>query len=104
MFSAVRISSAELNTEWDICFVYNGATLTWINSVNNFRFFINISKTLQLTNIHYILLERSFNRASAGICCIKIHAEIAEKLQDKDRGFIFTGAPVYMKVFFTFFF
>ena len=94
--------------EWDICFIYKGATLTWINSVNNFRFFINISKTLQLTNIHYILLERSFNRASAGICCIKIHAEIAEKsqliikihaeiaekLQDKDRGFIFTGAPI----------
>ena len=35
-----------------------------------------------------------------GVCCIKIHAEMAEKSQVKDQGFILTGTRVYMKAFF----
>ena len=53
--------------------------------------------------MYYITLERSLYSASAGVYCIKIHAEMAEKSQVKDQGFIFTGATVYMKAFFTFF-
>ena len=41
-----------------ILFVYNGATVPWITSINNFRFFINILDTVLPTNMYYISLER----------------------------------------------
>ena len=51
--------------------------------------------------MYCISLEWSFCSASAGVCCIKIHAELAKKSQVKDQGFIFTGAIVYiMRSFF----
>ena len=34
------------------------------------------------------------NFGASHFCCIKIHAETAEKLQVKYRGLILTGAPV----------
>ena len=46
--------------------------------------------------MYYISLERSFSSVSTGLCCIKIHAEMAEKSQVKARGLIFTSAPVYI--------
>ena len=64
-----------------IFFVYTGALVLWIMSVNNFRFFNNISESMQLTNIYNISLERSYCSASADVCCIKIHAEMTEILQ-----------------------
>ena len=39
---------------------------------------------------------------SACFSCIKIHVEMAEKLQVKDLSFIFTDVPVHMRSFFTF--
>ena len=45
--------------------------------------------------MEYISLERSFYSTSAGVCCMKLLAEIAEKSHVEDTGFIFTGAPVY---------
>ena len=54
----------------------------------------------KLIIMYYISLERSFNSASAGNCCVKIHAEMAEKIKYQD--FIFTaGAPVYTRAFLT---
>ena len=61
-------------------FVYTGALVLWIMSVNNFQFITNISETMCPTNIYHI----SFYSASAPVCCIKIHAEIKELLQVKD--------------------
>ena len=55
-----------------IFFVYSGASVPWIISVNNFRFFTNISETILPTNIYYISLERSFSSASAHVHCIRI--------------------------------
>ena len=67
-----------------IFFVYTGAPVLWIMSVNKFRFFNNISENMQLTNIYNISLERCYCSASADVCCIKIHAEMTEILQVKD--------------------
>ena len=38
-----------------ICFVYKGASVPWIISVNNFQFFTNILETMSSTNMYYIL-------------------------------------------------
>ena len=67
-----------------IFFVYTGAPVLWIMSVNNFRFFNNISESMQLTNMYNISLERCYCSASTDVCCIKIHAEMTEILQVKD--------------------
>ena len=53
--------------------------------------------------MYYISLERSGYITSAGVCCIKIHEEMAEKSQVKYQSFIFTDPPVYMKAFFIFY-
>ena len=48
--------------------------------------------SITLDNLHtnkLVPLERSFYTTSAGVCCIKIHAEMAEKLQIKTQCFIF---------------
>ena len=64
------------------------ASVSWIISVNNFYFFSYISDTMFPTNICYISSEiSSFYSASVHFCCIKIHAEMAEKSQVKDRDF-----------------
>ena len=55
------------------------------------------------TFMYYISLKRSFYNASASLWCINIHAEIAEKLQIKDCGFIFIDAPVYMSDLYSYF-
>ena len=52
-----------------IYFVYNGASVQWITCVSNFRFFTNISKTMQATNMYYISLERLLYSTSARVCC-----------------------------------
>ena len=65
-------------------FVYTGAPVLWIMSVKNFRFFNNISESMQLTNMYNMLLERCYCSASADVCCIRIHAEMTEILQVKD--------------------
>ena len=70
-----------------ILFVYNDASVPWIISVNNFRFFTHILEIMQLTNTYYISLERSFHSASARLCCIKIQTEMDEKSQIKYLGF-----------------
>ena len=70
-----------------ILFVYNSASVPWINSVTNFRFFTNISETVLPTNMYYISLKRSFYSTSARVCCIKVHAEMNEILQVKDFSF-----------------
>ena len=57
-------------------FVYNSASVPWITCVENFRFLANISETMLPTNMYYISLERSLYSTSAGVSCIKIHAEI----------------------------
>ena len=67
------------NTDWD-CIHQRPGTM----SVNNFRFFTNISKILLSTNMYNISLERSIYSAFARVCCIKLHAEIKELLQVKD--------------------
>ena len=54
--------------------------------------------------MYYISLKRSFYSTSDSLCCIKIHAEMTEKLQVKGRGFILTGAPVIHESLFNFFF
>ena len=64
-----------------ILFVYNGASVPWITSVYNFWFCTNISETMLPINIYYISLVRSFYSASASVCCIRIHEEMAEILQ-----------------------
>ena len=56
-------------------------------SVNNFRFFTNISETMCPTNMYHISLERSFYSASAHVCCIKIHVEIKKLLQVNNWSF-----------------
>ena len=71
-----------------ILFVYNGTFVPWIMSVNNFRFFTNILKSMLAINMYYMSLERLFYSASAHVCCIKIHAEIKELLQVKDLKFL----------------
>ena len=69
-----------------IFFVYTGAPVLWIMSVNNFRFFNNISESMQLTNIYNISLERCYCSASADVYSINIniHAQMTEILQVKD--------------------
>ena len=67
-----------------IFFVYTGAPVLWIMSVKNFRFFNNISESMQLTNMYNMSLERCYYSASADVCCIKILAEMTEILQVKD--------------------
>ena len=48
-------------------------------------------------------LERYVYGISSGACCIKVHAEIAEKSQVKYRVvFIFTDARAYTIAFFKF--
>ena len=66
-----------------ISFVHNGVYVPWISSVNSFQFFTDISETMPPTNMYYISFERSFNKASSPFCCIKNHAEMVEKSQDK---------------------
>ena len=78
-----------------IFFVYNGACVSWITSVNNFRSFTYISETMLSINMYYISLERSLYSASARVCCIKIHAEIKELLQVKDEVFVVTVACAF---------
>ena len=41
------------------------------------------------------IIRKVFYRASAGVCCTKIHAEMAEKLHVKDQTFIFTDVTVH---------
>ena len=48
------------------------------NSSTCADFFSYISLTMQPTNIPHTPLERSVDRVSALICCMKIHAEMAE--------------------------
>ena len=67
-----------------IFFVYTGAPVLCIMSVKNFRFFNNISESMQLTNMYNMSLERCYCSVSADVCCIKIHAEMTEILQVKD--------------------
>ena len=74
-------------------FVYNGTSVPWIISVNNFLIFTNISENMQPTNMYYISLERSLNSASARSYCIKIHTEMAEKMQVKYRAFYIHRCP-----------
>ena len=76
-------------------FVYSGASISWITSVNNFRFFTNISETMLPINMYYISLERLLYSASAHVCCIKIHPEIKELLKVKIEVFIFTVACAF---------
>ena len=82
-----------------IFFVYTGAPVLWIMSVNNFRFFNNISESMQLTNIYNISLERCYCSASADVCCIKIHAEMTEILQVKDWSFYIQCCSCFSKPF-----
>ena len=64
----------------EFLFVYNGVSVPWITSVNNFLFFTYISGTMLPTNMNYISLERTFYSTSAHVCCIKMN----ELLQVKD--------------------
>ena len=64
-----------------IFFVYTSAPVLWIMSVNNFRFFNNISESISM---YYISLERCSFSASAHVSYIKIYSEIMEILQVKD--------------------
>ena len=50
-----------------ILFVYNGASVPWIISVNNFWFFTNILETRLPTNMYYISLEWSFYSTSTRV-------------------------------------
>ena len=70
-----------------IFFVYTGALVPWIISVNNFRFSNNISETMLPRDMYNISLERSFYSASDCVSCIKIHAEIKALLQVKVLSF-----------------
>ena len=67
-----------------IFFLYTGAPVLWIISVNKFHFFNNILESMSLTNMYNISLERYSYSASAHACCIKIHAEITEILEVKN--------------------
>ena len=65
-----------------IYFVYNStASIPWIISVNNFRFFTNISEIMYSTKHVVISLERSFYSVFSSVCCIKIDVKITEILQ-----------------------
>ena len=50
-----------------IVFVYTGAPVLWIMSVNNFRFFNNIWESMQVTNMYNMSVERCYCRASADV-------------------------------------
>ena len=70
-----------------LLFVYTGALVPWIISVNNFRFSNNISETMLPIDMYNISLERSFYSASDRVSCIKIHAEMKALLQVKVLSF-----------------
>ena len=44
---------------------------------------------------YYISLERSFHSASAGVCCLKIHVEMAEKSPNKIK-VLYSLVPLYV--------
>ena len=79
-------------------FVYNGPSVPWIVSVNKYQFSLTSQKLCNLPSV--MLLQISNLSDSSRFCGIKIHAEMAEKLQVKDWGFIVTRAPVVYDSFF----
>ena len=76
--------------------VYNGASVPWIISFKNFRFFTNISKILLSRNMYYIYM--SFYSASVHVCCIKIHTEMTE-ISQKIRNCIILSSSFVIYLF-----
>ena len=82
---------------WEPCFIflYYGASVPWITSVNNFQLVTNILETMSPRNMYYVSLERFFAVLLLVFVAYKIHAEMTEILPVKDWKFLYSLLPMH---------
>ena len=87
-----------------ILFVYNGATIIWIISVNNFRFFTTFFGNYVTNKYVLYIIRKVFKQCFCSVVLhknIKIQMEMTEKSQIKYRGFLYSLVPLYISPLFS---